>query len=146
MAKKELKVKSYDDDLQDLEKTKKNFLWVQEFSKKIIVAIFLVYILFCLISITLLIKSAINGTIEGFESLNTEINQTFRMIVGGYLVKAGLENVTKIGGSYYDNINKIKIQKMREEQGLATESEDDNFNSDPDENTLDTVLGPDDLA
>ena len=138
-------IKTIEDDLKDLEKTKKNFLWVQEFSKKIIVAIFLVYILYCIISIALLVYSAYNGEINGFETLTTEINETFRLIVGGYLIKAGLENVTKIGGNYYDNVNKIKIQRMREDQGMPPMIDEDDFNTDIEENTIDN-LEPEELS
>lgn len=134
-----IKIKKFEDDVKDLEKTKKNFLWVQEFSKKIIVAIFLVYIIYCIVSILILIYSAYNGAISGFETVTTEINETFRLIVGGYLIKAGFENVTKIGGNYYDNVNKIKIQKMREEQGVEPINEDDKFNGDVDSNTYDEI-------
>ena len=137
--KKEKTVKSYDDDLKDLEKTKKNFLWVQEFSKKIIVAIFLVYILYCIVSILLLVYSAYTGAISGFETLTTEINETFRLIVGGYLIKAGLENITKIGGNYYDNVNKIKLQKMREDQGMVAIPVDDDFNNDTEINSFEEI-------
>lgn len=119
-------IKTFEDDLKDLEKTKKNFLWVQEFSKKIIVAIFIVYILYCIVSIALLVHSAYSGMISGFETLTTEINETFRLIVGGYLIKAGFENVTKIGGNYYNNVNKIKISKMLENEGIDS-SDDENF-------------------
>lgn len=136
------KVNTYEDDLKDIEKTKKNFLWVQEFSKKIIVVLFLIYVLYNIVSILLLLYSAKNGMINGFETLTVEINTTFRLIVGGYLVKAGFENVTKIGGSYYDNINKIKLAKLREEQGLEIINENDDFVSDINENTIEQSLGP----
>ena len=130
-----------------IEKTKKNFLWVQEFSKKIIVATFLLYVLYNIVSILILVYSTYHmGMISGFETLTTEINQTFRLIVGGYLVKAGFENVTKIGGSYYDNINKIKLAKMREENGLSPINEEDDFVSDVDESTIETSLGPGELS
>ena len=126
---KNIKAKTYEEDLQDLEKTKKNFLWVQEFSKKIIVAIFLIYVLYNIVSIIILSYSAYIGAISGFETLTTEINETFRLIVGGYLIKAGFENVTKIGGNYYNTVSKIKLDKMKEEQGLPAE-DDDNCDSD----------------
>ena len=130
-----------------LEKTKKNFLWVQEFSKKIIVATFLLYVLYNIVSILILVYSTYHmGMISGFETLTTEINQTFRLIVGGYLVKAGFENVTKIGGSYYDNVNKIKLAKIREENGLCPLNEEDDFVSDVEENTIETSLGPEELS
>lgn len=130
-----------------IEKTKKNFLWVQEFSKKIIVATFLLYVLYNIVSILILVYSTYHmGMMSGFETLTTEINQTFRLIVGGYLVKAGFENVTKIGGSYYDNVNKIKLAKMREENGLSPINEEDDFVSDVEENTIETSLGPEELS
>lgn len=130
-----------------IEKTKKNFLWVQEFSKKIIVAIFLLYVLYNIVSILILIYSTYRMEMtSGFETLTTEINQTFRLIVGGYLVKAGLENITKIGGSYYDNVNKIKLAKMREENGLSPINEEDDFVSDVDESTIETSLEPGELS
>lgn len=130
-----------------IEKTKKNFLWVQEFSKKIIVATFLLYVLYNIVSILILVYSTYHmGMMSGFETLTTEINQTFRLIIGGYLVKAGFENVTKIGGSYYDNVNKIKLAKMREENGLSPINEEDDFVSDVDENTIETSLGPEELS
>ena len=68
------------------------------------------------------------------------------VIVIHHLIKAGFENITKIGGSYYDNVNKIKLAKLREEQGVDIINEDDDFVSDVDENTLEESLGPDDLA
>ena len=136
---KKEQVKSYEDDLKDLEKTKKNFLWVQEFSKKIIVALFLVYITFCIVSIALLIYSTYTGNVYGFESLNTEMNETFRLIVGGYLIKAGLENITKIGGNYYDNINKIRLQKMREDQGMVAMPISDDFNNNTELNSFEEI-------
>ena len=143
---KEIKIKSYEDDLKDIEKTKKNFLWVQEFSKKIIVATFLIYLIYNLISMLILLYSAYCGAITGFETLTTEINETFRLIVGGYLVKAGLENITKIGGSYYDNVNKIKLAKLREENGLDPSCPNDDFISDTEENTIEESFGPGDFS
>ena len=139
-------IKTFDDDLKDLEKTKKNFLWVQEFSKKIIVILFLIYVIYNIVSILILLYSAKNGMISGFETLTVEINTTFRLIVGGYLIKAGFENVTKIGGSYYDNVNKIKLAKLREEQGVDIINDNDDFVSDVNENTIDQSFGPGELS
>lgn len=144
--KKDINVKSYNDDLKDIEKTKKNFLWVQEFSKKIIVAIFLVYLIYNIISICILLYNTYRGDTAGFETLTTEVNETFRLIVGGYLIKAGLENVTKIGGSYYDNISKIKLAKIREEQGVPQENSEDDFVSDIEENTIESSFEGNELS
>jgi hypothetical protein len=144
MKKQQLNV--FEDDLKDIEKTKKNFLWVQEFSKKIIVILFLIYVIYNIVSILILLYSAKNGMISGFETLTVEINTTFRLIVGGYLIKAGFENVTKIGGSYYDNVNKIKLAKLREEQGVDIINDNDDFVSDVNENTIDQSFGPGELS
>jgi hypothetical protein len=133
---KKIITQTFDDDIKDLDKQKKNFIWVQEFSKKIIVAIFIVYILYCIVATAIVLYTAYHGVISGFETLTTEINETFKLIVGGYLIKAGFENVTKIGGNYYDNVNKIKIQKMREEQGIDPDNCNDDFNGDVDVNTI----------
>ena len=138
--------KTYEDDLNAVEKTKKNFLWVQEFSKKIIVVLFLIYVVYNIISMLILLYTAKNGMISGFEVLTTEINETFRLIVGGYLVKAGFENVTKIGGSYYDNISKIKLAKIRAEQGVEVDTTEDDFNSNVEESTLAGPYGPGELS
>ena len=143
---KKQQLNAFEDDLKDIEKTKKNFLWVQEFSKKIIVILFLIYVIYNIVSILVLLYSAKNGMISGFETLTVEINTTFRLIVGGYLVKAGFENVTKIGGSYYDNVNKIKLAKLREEQGVDIVNNNDDFVSDVNENTIDQSFGPGELS
>jgi uncharacterized membrane protein len=144
--KKEDKIKTIEEDVKDIEKTKKNFLWVQEFSKKIIVALFLMYLVYNIISILLILYSAYRGEIIGFETFTTEMNETFRLIVGGYLIKAGLENITKIGGNYYDNVNKIRLAKMREKLGLAPVDETDDFNSDVNSSTYEESFGPGDLS
>lgn len=144
--KKDIKINNFEDDIKDVEKTKKNFLWVQEFSKKIIVALFLMYLLYNLVAIVILSYLTYRGELNGFETLTTEINETFRLIVGGYLVKAGFENITKIGGNYYDNVNKIKLAKLRESQGLQPINEDDDFNSDTNSSTYEESFGPGDLS
>jgi len=144
--KKDIKINNFEDDIKDVEKTKKNFLWVQEFSKKIIVALFLMYLLYNLVAIVILSYLTYRGELNGFETLTTEINETFRLIVGGYLVKAGFENITKIGGNYYDNVNKIKLAKLRESQGLQAINEDDDFNSDTNSSTYEESFGPGDLS
>ena len=144
--KKEDRIKTIEEDVKDIEKTKKNFLWVQEFSKKIIVALFLMYLVYNIVCILLMLYSAYRGEIVGFETLTTEMNETFRLIVGGYLIKAGLENITKIGGNYYDNVNKIRLAKMREKLGLAPVDETDDFNSDINSSTYEESFGPGDLS
>jgi len=144
MRKKEL-MQNQDNDEKVIEKTKKNFLWVQEFSKKIVVAIFIIYVLYNILSMLILLYSSYRGEVSGFDTLTTEINETFRLIIGGYLIKAGFENVTKIGGAYYDNVNKIKLAKMRLDEGLPPVDEADDFVSDVEDNTLEE-FGPGELS
>ena len=55
------------------------------------------------------------------------------------MIKAGLENITKIGGNYYDNVNKIKLQKMREDQGMVAMPVEDDFNNDTDINSFEEI-------
>lgn len=112
------------DDNQALDKTKKNFLWVQEFSKKVIVVLLLIYIIYFFGSMVALFKMILEGNVIGFETITTEINETFRFIVGGYLIKAGLENITKIGGDYYGSVAKIKIIKEKQANGLDITDQD----------------------
>lgn len=144
MRKKEL-MQNQDNDEKVIEKTKKNFLWVQEFSKKIVVALFIIYVLYNILSMLILLYSSYRGEVSGFDTLTTEINETFRLIIGGYLIKAGFENVTKIGGAYYDNVNKIKLAKMRLDAGLPPVDEADDFVSDVEDNTLEE-FGPGELS
>jgi hypothetical protein len=144
MRKKEL-MQNQDNDEKVIEKTKKNFLWVQEFSKKIVVALFIIYVLYNILSMLILLYSSYRGEVSGFDTLTTEINETFRLIIGGYLIKAGFENVTKIGGAYYDNVNKIKLAKMRLDEGLPPVDEADDFVSDVEDNTLEE-FGPGELS
>ena len=55
--------------------------WLWEFSKKVVWTVTLLYIVSFVFAITTLI---------------TESNETFRVVVGGYLIKAGIENACKI--------------------------------------------------
>lgn len=109
-----------DENIDDkvLNKTKRNFLWVQEFSKKVIVILLILYVIYFAASLYGLYKMLLNDNITGFENLTTELNETFRFVVGGYLIKAGIENVTKITGNYYGSISKIKILKEKKAAGM----------------------------
>lgn len=71
--------------------------WLWEFSKKVVVAVTVVFIIAFMYSMYL-IYVAINsaGDATALTTLITEINETFRVVVGGYLIKAAMENVSKI--------------------------------------------------
>ena len=46
----------------------------------------------------------------------------------------------------YDNVNKIKLAKLREEQGVNIINDNDDFISDVNENTIDQSFGPGELS
>ena len=100
-------------EIRDAEKQKKFIVWVQEFSKKIVVIIFVFYILISLASIGLVVASFQTGLITGIDTLIAETNATFRDIVGGYIIKAAIENAVKIGGNYYIGICDARLRAMK---------------------------------
>lgn len=100
-------------EIRDAEKQKKFIVWVQEFSKKIVVVIFVFYILISLASVGLVIASFQQGFISGIDTLIAETNATFRDIIGGYIIKAAIENAVKIGGNYYIGICDARLRAMK---------------------------------
>lgn len=67
--------------------------WLWEFSKKVVVFVTLCYFIqsvYITIMVNIIPDSAVLTT------LVTETNETFRVIIGGYLLKAGIENAVKI--------------------------------------------------
>lgn len=92
-----------------LVKTHSGFLsWIQEFSKKIVAitfAIFVVVHVYLLIMYT--VEYFSTGNMQDLALLLSETHTTFREVIGGYVLKAALENAIKIGGSivtrYIDN-------------------------------------------
>lgn len=72
------------------------FSWIQEFSKKIVVISFCIYILMDIISLAMVILAYINtGDLMFIDTIITEANQTFRDVIGGYILKAATENISK---------------------------------------------------
>ena len=80
--------------------------WLWEFSKKIVVVLSICYFVQCIyvaIKVNTLPDSAVLGTIV------TEMNETFRVCIGGYLLKAGIENTVKIYTAAYSKKHDISI-------------------------------------
>lgn len=72
------------------------FNWIQEFSKKIVVIAFMIYILMDLVSLAMVIIAYRNsGDLMFIDTIITEANQTFRDVIGGYILKAATENISK---------------------------------------------------
>lgn len=71
--------------------------WLWEFSKKIVVGLFVIYILTYIFSWILILLSGIYGwNVTFLDTLISETNSTFKIVIGGYLIKSMAENVIKI--------------------------------------------------
>lgn len=71
--------------------------WLWEFSKRVVVVMAALYFLsfiYAMVTCCYAIQLAADTTALG--TLITETNETFRVVVGGYMIKAGVENATKI--------------------------------------------------
>lgn len=102
-------------ELTQIEKQKKYVVWVQEFSKKIVTIVFVMFVIFSFAELGLIYLSFKSGYTVGLDTIITETHLTFRDVVGGYLIKAGVENAFKIGGNYFVGVSEAKLQMLREE-------------------------------
>ena len=106
-------VKSISEEMNTIEKNKKYVTWLQEFSKKIVVVTFLLYFITSIFSIILVYLSFQSGIISGIDTLIVETNNTFRDIIGGYIIKSAIENAVKIGGNYYVGLANRKLKVLQ---------------------------------
>ena len=82
------------------------YSWMWEFSKKVVVAIFLIYILNYIICWTASFICGIKGwNIPYIDTFITSTNDTTQIVLGGYFVKAMAENVIR---EKKINFNKLK--------------------------------------
>ena len=94
--------------------------WLWEFSKKIIVGLFIIYVITYVYSYVLILLSAkFNWNISYLDTLISETNSTFKIIIGGYLIKSMMENVFKI------NKNKDSSSQIEDESFDETTYETD---------------------
>lgn len=56
-----------------------------------------------------------------FNTFVTEVHTTFRDVIGGYIIKAAMENVLKIGGSYIERIFEVKYNLGISDDSSSTE-------------------------
>ena len=111
----------YENELKKVEKHKSAFMWITEFSKKVITVIFIAYILMTIfMAVMIYLSMKFTGMIVGLDTIITEMNTTFRDIVGGYLIKAGVENAVKIGGNYYVGVADARLRELRERLNLKS--------------------------
>lgn len=73
------------------------FRWMLEFSKKLTITLTVFFFLISLY-IAIIVNTTPDSTV--LSTMTTEFNETFRVCVGGYFCKAGIENAIKI----YKNI------------------------------------------
>ena len=111
-------------DIKSVEKTKKTVIWMQEFSKRVVSVIFLIYVAVTIFtSYMIYLSMKVTGDASMVSLLLTETNSTFRDIVGGYIIKAAVENAFKIGGNYYVGAADAKLKALKERLGVAQENE-----------------------
>lgn len=115
--------KGYKNEMEKIEKHKTAFMWITEFSKKVITVIFIAYILMTIfMAIMIYLSMKMTGMLVGLETMISEMNTTFRDIVGGYLIKAGVENAVKIGGNYYVGVADARLRELRERLHVQDDS------------------------
>lgn len=71
--------------------------WLWEFSKKVVCVVTALYFIsFVFSMIACWRELALSYSATALSTLITEANETFRVVIGGYLIKAGVENACKI--------------------------------------------------
>lgn len=116
-------------EIKAVEDSKKYFLWVQEFSKKIVVIMFIFYLFSSLTSLILIIWGFKIGEPYSVDVLIEQINETFRDVIGGYIIKAAAENSFKIAGSYFVAISNARLNNIMKELDLKKEYNKENEES-----------------
>ena len=100
-------------DMKQIEKNKKYIVWIQEFSKKIVTVTFILYVLSMLFTLWLAYSTFETGVVSSLDTMISEINQTFRDVIGGYIIKSAVENSFKIGGNYFIGLANAKLEMAR---------------------------------
>lgn len=96
--------------------------WLWEFSKKIVVGLFVIYVLTYLFSWTLILLSGMYGwNITFLDTLISETNSTFKVVIGGYLIKSMAENVIKIKNTTSTTSSNDEVVEENYEDGGQNE-------------------------
>jgi hypothetical protein len=125
--------KTLRDEIESVEKSKRFVIWSQEFSKRVVTVAFFLYIATTIFSLVIVYISFKEEMISGIDTLITETNQTFREIVGGYIIKSAVENAVKIGGNYYVGVSDAKLRALKErlqQKGIISDIENTPNNED----------------
>ena len=95
----------------------KFFQWIQEFSKKIVTITFYIFVIGEIVSIGLIFLAYYQmGELMFVDTFIMENNQTFRDVIGGYIIKAACENAIKIAGGVVDRFLTFKADQMEKER------------------------------
>lgn len=84
------------------------YSWMWEFSKKVVVAIFLIYIFNYIICWCASFLCGIKGwNIPYIDTFITSTNDTTQIVLGGYFVKAMAENVIREKKAKFNKLNNV---------------------------------------
>lgn len=90
-------------------------VWLWEFSKKVVTTAFLLYVIaFIYMIITSYEAMKLVDDATALSTFISEQNETFRVVVGGYMLKAGGENIAKIVTAYLQK-GKLEDSNQKEE-------------------------------
>ena len=92
----------------------KSFIqWVQEYSKKIVTITFVLFVIIEFVSLLMILLEYIRiGDSVHLDILIQEANLTFRDVIGGYIIKAAMENVSKGFGMIADKYFQYKMDYL----------------------------------
>lgn len=84
-------------------------MWLWEFSKKVVTTACGLYVIAFAYALVAGYKAMLlTADTTAICSIITEINETFRVVVGGYMLKAGGENIAKIVTAYMEKGKETK--------------------------------------
>ena len=115
--------KSNDKDIQVVKEAVKFMSWSQEFTKKIVSIYFFIFVIsnILFLGVASVAFFQTGGEMMYFNTFVTEVHTTFRDVIGGYIIKAAMENVLKIGGSYIERIFEVKYNLGISDDSSSTE-------------------------
>ena len=100
------------------------FKWIQEFSKKIVTISSIIFVVSNIFILALMFMNYINSNdLSYMDTFIMETNQTFREVIGGYIIKAAAENAIKIAGSIIDKHFNNKSNEDDVENSSSNESD-----------------------
>ena len=106
------------------------FNWAMEFTKKIVTITFVIFVITNVFVLCIIFAEYYSmGVVEYLDTLITETHTTFRDVIGGYIIKASMENVSKIGFSVLSQYLEVKynIKNVETDNTEDTEDGDDSL-------------------